>query len=123
VNHARRDLCGGHPVMDVPTAIGDPFCSLVPADELQVEDILEVEHDFIPLDGADVFQWREIDSIGDRVALAEAGRFPAACASAEPPCADSLATSQHGSARSLKGAIFDGKEPRLARQPGPPAGY
>src|SRR6516165_12285657 len=40
--------------------------------------ILEVEHDFIPLDGADVFQWREIDSIGDRVALAEAGRFPAA---------------------------------------------
>jgi hypothetical protein len=32
-----------------------------------------------------VFQWREIDSIGDRVALAEAGRFPAACASAEPP--------------------------------------
>ena len=40
--------------------------------------ILEVEHDFIPLDGADVFQWREIDSIGDRVALAEAGRFSAA---------------------------------------------
>jgi len=22
VNHARRDLCGGHPAMDVPTAIG-----------------------------------------------------------------------------------------------------
>jgi hypothetical protein len=25
VNHARRDLCGGHPVMDVPTAIGTVF--------------------------------------------------------------------------------------------------
>jgi hypothetical protein len=24
VNHARRDLCGGHPAMDVPTAIGVP---------------------------------------------------------------------------------------------------
>ena len=65
-----------------------------PGGQASGEDILEVEHDFIPLDGANVFQWREIDSIGDRVALAEAGRFPAARASAEPPCADSLATSQ-----------------------------
>jgi hypothetical protein len=35
-----------------------------------------VEHDFIPVDGADAFQWRVIGSIGDRVALAEAGDFP-----------------------------------------------
>ena len=33
--------------------------------------ILAVEHDVIPLDGADVFQQGGIDSIGDRVALAE----------------------------------------------------
>jgi hypothetical protein len=25
VNHARRDLCGGHPAMDVPTAIGTRY--------------------------------------------------------------------------------------------------
>jgi hypothetical protein len=42
-----------------------------PADELPIEDILAVEHDVIPLDGADVFQQGGIDSIGDRVALAE----------------------------------------------------
>jgi hypothetical protein len=41
------------------------------ADELSVEDILAIEHDVIPLDGADVFQQGEIDSIGDRVALIE----------------------------------------------------
>ena len=41
------------------------------ADELSVEDILAIEHDVIPLDGADVFQQGEIDSIGDRVALTE----------------------------------------------------
>jgi hypothetical protein len=29
VNHARRDLCGGHPVMDVPTAIGTVFPHLI----------------------------------------------------------------------------------------------
>jgi hypothetical protein len=40
-------------------------------DELSVEDILATEHDVIPLDGADVFQQAEIDSIGDRVALIE----------------------------------------------------
>jgi hypothetical protein len=39
------------------------------ADELSIEDVLTVEHDVIPLDGADVFQQGEIDSIGDRVAL------------------------------------------------------
>jgi len=32
---------------------------------------LAVEHDIIPLDGADVFQQGEIDSIGDRVALTQ----------------------------------------------------
>ena len=47
------------------------------ADELSVEDILAIEHDVIPLDGADVFQQGEIDSIGDRVALIEnLGVFP-----------------------------------------------
>jgi len=50
---------------------------------------LAVEYDVIPLDGADVFQQGEIDSIGDRVAPAEAERFPAADASAGPPVADS----------------------------------
>ena len=42
-----------------------------PEDELPIEDILAVEHDVIPLDGADVFQQGGIDSIGERVALAE----------------------------------------------------
>jgi hypothetical protein len=41
------------------------------ADEISVEDILAIEHDVIPLDGADVFQQGEIDFIGDRVALTE----------------------------------------------------
>jgi len=40
-------------------------------DRLPIEDILAVEHNVIPLDGADVFQQGSIDSIGDRVALAE----------------------------------------------------
>jgi len=35
-----------------------------PADALPIEDILTVKHDVIPLDGADVFQQGEIDSIG-----------------------------------------------------------
>jgi hypothetical protein len=33
----------------------DSFCATTLADELPVEDILAVEHDVIPLDGADVF--------------------------------------------------------------------
>ena len=49
----------------------DPFCASAPADELSIEDVLTVEHDVIPLDGADVFQQGEIDSIGDRVALTQ----------------------------------------------------
>jgi len=49
----------------------DPFCASAPADELSIEDVLAVEHDVIPLDGADVFQQGEIDSIGDRVALTQ----------------------------------------------------
>ncbi len=52
-------------------AKGDPFCASAPADELSIEDILAVEHDVIPLDGADVFQQGEIDSIGDWVALTQ----------------------------------------------------
>jgi hypothetical protein len=40
-------------------------------DELSIEDIPAVEHDVIPLGGADVFQQGEIDSIGDRVALTQ----------------------------------------------------
>jgi hypothetical protein len=49
----------------------DSFCATAPADELSIEDVLAVEHDVIPLDGADVFQHGEIDSIGDRVALTQ----------------------------------------------------
>jgi hypothetical protein len=49
----------------------DPFCAPAPADELWIEDVLAVEHNVIPLDGADVFQKGEIDSIGDRVALTQ----------------------------------------------------
>jgi hypothetical protein len=48
-----------------------PFCETAPADELSIEDVLAVEHDVIPLDGADVFQQGEIDSIDDRVALTD----------------------------------------------------
>jgi hypothetical protein len=40
----------------------------VTADKLPIEDILTVKHDVVPLDGADVFQQGEIDSIGSRVA-------------------------------------------------------
>ena len=38
---------------------------------------MAIKHDVVPLDGADVFQQREIDSIADRVALAQDPRdFP-----------------------------------------------
>ena len=40
------------------------------ADELSIEDVNAVEDDVTPLEGADVLQQGEIDSIGDRVALA-----------------------------------------------------
>ena len=43
----------------------DPFCASASADELSIENILAVEHDVIPLDGADVFEQGEVDSIGD----------------------------------------------------------
>jgi hypothetical protein len=36
-------------------AKADAFCATALADELSVEDILAIEHDVIPLDGADVF--------------------------------------------------------------------
>jgi hypothetical protein len=49
----------------------DPFCATALADELPIEDILAVEHDIVPFDGADVFQQGEIDSIGERVALTQ----------------------------------------------------
>ena len=39
--------------------------------KLPIEDVLAVEHDVIPLDGANMFHERGIDPIGDRVALAE----------------------------------------------------
>jgi len=48
-------------------AKADSFCATAMADELSVEDLLAIEHDVIPLDGADVFQQGEIDPIGDRV--------------------------------------------------------
>ena len=48
-----------------------PFCATALADELPIEDILAVKYDVIPLDGADVFQQAEIDSIGERVALTQ----------------------------------------------------
>jgi len=43
----------------------------VTADKLPIEDILTVKHDVVPLDGADVFQQGEIESIGTRIALTE----------------------------------------------------
>jgi len=53
-----------------------------PADEFPIEDILAAEYDVIPLGGC-------IDSIGDRVAPAEAERFLGTDSSARPPYADS----------------------------------
>jgi hypothetical protein len=49
----------------------DSFCATALADELSIEEVLAVEHDVSPLEGADVFQHGEIDSIGDRVALTQ----------------------------------------------------
>ena len=49
------------------------------ADELSVEDILAIEHDVIPLDGADVFSQGEIDSIGERVALVRTREISRPC--------------------------------------------
>ena len=34
----------------------DPFCATALADEFPIEDILAVEYNIIPFDGADVFQ-------------------------------------------------------------------
>jgi hypothetical protein len=49
-----------------------PFIgATAPPDELPIEDILTVKHDVIPLDGAEVLQQGSIDSIGERIALAE----------------------------------------------------
>ena len=56
-------------------AKGDLHGATVTADKLPIEDILTVKHDVVPLDGADVFQWREIESIGDRGALLRPGDF------------------------------------------------
>jgi len=49
------------------------------ADELSVEDILAIEHDVIPLDGADVFQQGEIDSIGTGSHSLRTWEFSHAC--------------------------------------------
>jgi len=67
----RRAYKGTREIRVILYATADSFCATAPADELSVEDILAIEHDVIPLDGADVFQQGEIDSIGDRVALTE----------------------------------------------------
>jgi len=40
------------------------------ADEFPIQDVLAVKYDVVPLDGADVFEQREIDSVVERVALA-----------------------------------------------------
>src|SRR5271165_7303688 len=73
----RRAYKGTREIRVILYAKADSFCATAMADELSVEDILAIEHDVIPLDGADVFQQGEIDSIGDRVALIEnLGVFP-----------------------------------------------
>jgi hypothetical protein len=53
------------------TGKDDPFWATALADELPIEDILAVEHDIVPFDGADAFQQGEVDSIGERVALTQ----------------------------------------------------
>jgi hypothetical protein len=86
INNYRASICGSNsrPIQGtreirvILYAKDDPFCASAPADELSIEDVLAVEHDVIPLDGADVFQQGGIDSIGDRVALAQdPGDLPA----------------------------------------------
>jgi hypothetical protein len=58
-------------------AKGHLYGASASTDEFPIEDILAVEHDVIPLDWADAFQQREIDSICGRVALIEdPGDFP-----------------------------------------------
>jgi len=66
-----RVIKGAREIRVILYAKDDPFCASAPADELSIEDVLAVEHDVIPLDGADVFQQGEVDSIGDRVALTQ----------------------------------------------------
>src|SRR5271165_1790374 len=67
----RRAYKGTREIRVILYATADSFCASAPADELSIEDVLAVEDDVIPLDGADVFQQGEIDSIGDRVALTQ----------------------------------------------------
>jgi hypothetical protein len=43
---------------------------VAPADELPIQDVLAIKHDVVPLDGADVFQQREIDSAAVWIAKA-----------------------------------------------------
>jgi hypothetical protein len=64
-----RSIDGTREIRVILYAKDDFFCASAPAAELSIEDALTVEHDVIPLDGADVFQRGEIDSMGDRVAL------------------------------------------------------
>ena len=49
------DIKGTREIRVILYAKDDPFCATALADELSVEDILAIEHDVIPLDGADVF--------------------------------------------------------------------
>ena len=65
-----RAIEGTREIRVILYAKADPFCATALADELSVEDILAVEHDVIPLDGADVFKQGQVHSVGDRVALA-----------------------------------------------------
>ena len=61
----------GEVLVEVKAAAINPSGATVTADKLPIEDILTVKHDVVPLDGTDVFQQGEIDSIGSRVAVTE----------------------------------------------------
>jgi hypothetical protein len=51
-----RPLQGTRQIRVILYAKGALHGAPAPADELPIEDVLAVEHDVIPLDGADVFQ-------------------------------------------------------------------
>jgi hypothetical protein len=50
-----RAFKGTREIRVILYAKDDSFCATAPAGELSIEDVLAVEHDVIPLDGADVF--------------------------------------------------------------------
>jgi hypothetical protein len=51
----QRRFEGTREIRVILYAKDDPFCAAALADELSVEDTLAIEHEVIPLDGADVF--------------------------------------------------------------------